>query len=105
MVENKRLSKQKNDIEVMIKLYCKKKHGRKHGLCDECKELFNYAVMRIERCKFGDKKPNCGGCKIHCYKKEMRESIIEVMKFSGPRMLIYNPRIAIDHLIDMLKYK
>lgn len=104
-MENKRLSKQKNDIEVMIKLYCKKKHGRKYGLCDECKELLNYAVMRIEHCKFGDKKPNCGGCKIHCYKKGMRESIVEVMKFSGPRMLIYNPRIAIDHLIDMLKYK
>ena len=30
--------------------------------------------------------------------------IKEVMKFSGPRMLIYHPVIAIRHLIENLKY-
>ena len=31
--------------------------------------------------------------------------IKEVMKFSGPRMLIYHPVIAIRHLIEDKKYK
>ncbi|EPS46529.1 hypothetical protein CFSAN002368_27832 [Clostridium botulinum A1 str. CFSAN002368] len=35
----------------------------------------------------------------------MKEKVIEVMKFSGPRSLIYNPKIAFEHLVDNIKYK
>ncbi|APF26384.1 MULTISPECIES: nitrous oxide-stimulated promoter family protein [Clostridium] len=104
-MKKSRIEKQKESIEFMIDLYCRKKHKTKEVLCDECRELLQYANFRLDHCRFGENKPNCGGCKIHCYKKEMREKIIKVMKFSGPRSLIYNPKIAFEHLVDKLKYK
>lgn len=104
-MDNSRISKQKKAIAVMIKIYCKKKHSTKDKLCDECETLLKYAILRLDNCKFGNSKPNCSDCKIHCYKKDMKEKITEVMKYSGPRLLLHNPKIAIDHLIDKLKYK
>lgn len=105
MIEKKRIQQQKKDVEAMIRIYCSKKHNSKEELCSECRELMNYAAMRLENCKFGDNKPTCGKCKIHCYRKDMKEKMIEIMKYSGPRMLIHNPVIAFRHLIDGLKYK
>ncbi|NFP90862.1 nitrous oxide-stimulated promoter family protein [Clostridium sporogenes] len=104
-MKKSRIEKQKESIEFMIDLYCRKKHKTKEALCDECRELLQYANFRLDHCRFGENKPNCGSCKIHCYKKEMRGKIVEVMKFSGPISLIYNPKIAFEHLVDKLKYK
>ncbi|AVQ38788.1 nitrous oxide-stimulated promoter family protein [Clostridium botulinum] len=104
-MKKSRIEKQKESIEFMIDLYCRKKHKTKEALCDECRELLQYANFRLDHCRFGENKPNCGSCKIHCYKKEMRGKIVEVMKFSGPRSLIYNPKIVFEHLVDKLKYK
>jgi uncharacterized protein YbbK (DUF523 family) len=102
-MKNTRIDKQKNTIKAMIKLYCHKKHNTKEELCYECMKLLDYATMRLDNCKFKDSKPNCGSCKIHCYKKDMREKICKVMQFSGPRMLIYNPKIVTEQ-INKLKY-
>lgn len=104
-MKKSRIEKQKESIEFMIGLYCKKTHKAKEELCDECSELLKYANFRLDHCRFKENKPNCGSCKIHCYKKEMREQIIKVMKFSGPRTLIYNPKIAFEHLVYKFKYK
>ncbi len=41
------------------------------------------------------KKTFCANCKVHCYKPQMREQIRQVMRFSGPRMLLYHPVLAI----------
>lgn len=38
-------------------------------------------------------------CKVHCYKPEVREQIRQVMRFSGPRMLLYHPVLAVWHLV------
>lgn len=48
---------------------------------------------------FGEKKKACKQCSIHCYKPAMREQMRRVMRFSGPRMLIYAPWEAIKHLL------
>ena len=88
----------------MIKLYCRKKHHSKE-LCENCSELLNYANLRIEKCPFMETKTFCSACKVHCYKKEMREKIREVMKFSGPRMIFYHPILAIKHLTQTIKEK
>ncbi|MBL4938585.1 nitrous oxide-stimulated promoter family protein [Clostridium sp. YIM B02515] len=42
---------------------------------------------------------------MHCYKTEYREKIKDVMRFSGPRMIIYEPRLALKHLIESLRHK
>ncbi|MDD5712120.1 MAG: nitrous oxide-stimulated promoter family protein [Smithellaceae bacterium] len=91
------LAREIETIRVMIEMFCKYHHGGGH-LCEDCRELLDYASERIGRCTFGAAKPACSLCEIHCYKKEMRLKIKEVMRFSGPRMLYRHPLLAFHHL-------
>lgn len=116
--EKKRLREQKV-VGQMIALYCRKNHntdyGMKNGashdmshntdgiggkLCDECSALCEYAAQRSRMCPFMEKKTFCSNCTVHCYKPEMRERIKKVMKFSGPRMLLYHPFMAVWHVVS-----
>lgn len=93
--------KREEEFEVvskMIKLYCKRKHKTQNGLCEECQELQSYVKQRLQNCPHGDNKPFCSNCEIHCYKPEMKEKIKKVMKFTGPRMIFYNPKLVIKHI-------
>ena len=46
----------------------------------------------------------CRLCKVHCYRTDMRLKMKEIMRYSGPRMILYHPVIAIRHLVrEMLK--
>ncbi|MGL5244613.1 MAG: nitrous oxide-stimulated promoter family protein [Sarcina sp.] len=92
-----KIEKEKRTIELMIRIYCKKKHNCKNTICNECGELLEYAHKRLNNCKFGDEKSTCAKCPIHCYKKDMREKVKKVMRFSGPRLIIYNPIELIRH--------
>ena len=85
-----KIASEKNTIELMIQLYCHKKH-RNHLLCADCESLKMYALKRLDKCPFGDNKPACKACNIHCYHSLQREKIREVMRYSGPRMLFYYP--------------
>lgn len=75
------------------------------SLCPQCQALLDYAHKRLEHCKFGEDKPSCARCPVHCYKPAMREQIRQVMRYSGPRMLLHNPIMAIRHLWDFLRAK
>ena len=103
-VERKR-QREKETVSQMIAIYCKKKHGTKNGLCSECAELEAYARFRSDKCPFMETKTFCSNCKVHCYKPDMREKIKEVMRFSGPRMLLVNPVMAIRHVIESKREK
>ncbi|MBM2814868.1 MAG: Nitrous oxide-stimulated promoter [Ignavibacteria bacterium] len=83
----------------MIELYCKLNHKTK-SLCYECSELWDYASARLEKCPFGYDKPVCNQCTVHCYKKDKREEIRRVMRFSGPKMIWRSPYLAIMHFVD-----
>lgn len=96
--------REKEVVSLMISLYCRKNHGGK-TLCPDCAELERYARTRSDRCPFMETKTFCANCKVHCYKPEMREKIREVMRFSGPRMLLYHPVMAIRHGIESRKEK
>ncbi|MFZ3102466.1 MAG: nitrous oxide-stimulated promoter family protein [Desulfitobacteriaceae bacterium] len=63
-----------------------KKHYSQIDLCEDCQTLKNYAHKRLDRCQFGENKPTCGKCSVHCYKQAQRQKIIKVMKFAGPKM-------------------
>lgn len=92
--------------EQMIALYCRKKHKSvKKELCAECQFLFEYVKTRRKYCPFGEQKTFCSHCPVHCYKEDMRMKIKEVMRFSGTRMLFYNPPMAIKHLSDTIKHR
>ena len=71
-------------------------------LCPQCQSLLAYAHQRLDRCKFGNAKPSCTRCPVHCYKPAMRQQIRQVMRYSGPRMLLHHPILAIKHLWDFL---
>lgn len=103
-IESKR-EREKRVVALMIRIYCHKKHGIKEGLCPECETLSQYAAQRSEKCPFMETKTFCSNCKVHCYKPEMREKIRAVMRFSGPRMILYHPIMAIRHLIESKKEK
>lgn len=106
-VEDKR-EKEKQIVDLMIHLYCRKKHKtveKHHGLCEECEKLRDYAAMRVDKCPFMETKTFCSNCRVHCYKPQMREEIRNVMRFAGPRMLFYHPIMAIRHVITSAKEK
>lgn len=102
--ESKR-EKEKRIVGEMISLYCKKNHKSKNDLCSDCLALKQYAEQRSDKCPFMETKTFCSNCTVHCYKSDMREKIKEVMRFSGPRMLLYHPILAISHLIESKKEK
>lgn len=88
-------------IEAMIRLYCRgMKHEQRAPLCPDCSELLAYSRRRLERCVFGDAKPNCANCAVHCYRADERERIRIVMRWAGPRMLLRHPVLTIAHMID-----
>lgn len=93
-----RIEKEKRVVEFMVRLYCLRKEKNKE-LCLCCGELIEYAKIRLDGCKFKDKKPACKRCLVHCYKPEMRKKMKEVMRFSGPRMLFYSPKEALRHFL------
>ena len=109
-VEEKRKNEQKT-VSLMIQLYCKKNHKQKNAMkgaefmCEKCKNLLSYVDQRILNCPFMETKTFCSNCRVHCYKKEYREEIRRVMRFSGPRMLFYHPVKAICHVISTIKEK
>ncbi len=97
-----RRARELKTIAAMVRMYCRG-HGHEReanaALCDDCTALFEYASRRLERCVFGDAKPACANCLVHCYKADMREQIRVVMRWAGPRMLLRHPVMAIAHLI------
>lgn len=99
-----KLEKEEKVVDLMIDIYCKKKHKCKY-LCDECRGLKEYVHLRLSKCPFGENKTFCSNCKIHCYKPFYREKIKEVMRFSGPRMILYHPILAVKHVIENKKEK
>lgn len=94
MVEN-----EKQTVKIMIQFYCNKKHNTRRKLCDGCKNLLEYIFDRLNKCKFGNNKGPCSKCEVHCYKPEMRKKIIEVMRFSGPRIVFIHPVLAVRHFL------
>ena len=94
------IAKDVETIRIMTEIYCHAHHNTKEGLCPECEEFYLYSVKRLACCPFGEKKSSCKKCSVHCYKPAMRERMREVMRFSGPRMLLYAPMEAIRHLFS-----
>ena len=93
-----RIEREKRTVSHMIELWCRHSHGG-DGLCSECRELLEYSCARLDRCKFGEGKTKCHKCPVHCYRKDMRVRIREVMRYSGPRMIFRHPAEAIRFLL------
>ena len=106
-IKPSRIEREKHTVSLMIKIYCRGKHREKNNcgmlssykLCPICTELEAYAHRRLDMCKYGNNKTFCKQCPTHCYKPQMRTRIREVMRYSGPRMILYAPLEALRHLV------
>lgn len=85
-------------VAGMMKIYCNHHHNTSDVLCESCRSLLIYAETKLDRCPYGQSKPTCNKCPIHCYKPEPKEQMRLVMRYSGPRMLFKHPILAIRHL-------
>lgn len=98
-----RLEKERKIINTMIRMYCKNFHNPKSEFCEDCLELFEYASKRLDYCQFGENKPICEKCPIHCYKPDMREKVRKIMRYAGPRMIYTHPIMGFRHLFKKMR--
>lgn len=93
-----KINSEKKTMEFMVRYYCRTKH-RTGQLCDECSHLLEYALVRLDRCRYGDDKPSCRTCGTHCYAPAERETIRRIMRHVGPRMLFAKPLDLLRHYL------
>jgi hypothetical protein len=99
-----RLTREFRTMQCMVEIYCADHHGRRDGaICEGCSEFLGYAGRRLEKCPYGDDKPVCAKCPIHCYKPAQREMAREVMAYAGPRMPLRHPWLSLLHVLDKLR--
>ncbi len=99
---DKHLSRELLTIGKMVDIYCGD-HHEGDALCEDCREFMDYAEVRLQKCPYGEEKPTCTNCPIHCYKPARREQARQIMRYAGPRMLLRHPLLAIAHKLDGLR--
>lgn len=108
-------AQQVKELKVLlafVRLFCRHKHQaasqspilvpaelssasrRPVSLCPECQGLVEHAIQKRRKCPL-DPKPSCKHCHIHCYSKEHRARIREIMGYSGRKMIL---RGRLDYL-------
>jgi len=106
-------TEQKKDLRVLInfvRVYCAAEHAGQAAvelpdnlavmfpkgvpLCSDCTAMIEYSLLKRRNCPL-DPKPSCKHCHIHCYSKEYRARIRQIMAFSGRRMIM---RGRLDYL-------
>ena len=102
IADRSRLGREWQTVQAMVHCYCRGQHASDGTLCSHCAELLDYAAVRLERCRFGEEKPTCAKCPVHCYQKARREQIKRVMRYAGPRMLWQHPILSLRHWLDGL---
>lgn len=89
-------------MREILAIYCRgHRHEAGQGgtLCPNCNALLAYALQRIEKCPRMEEKTFCAVCPIHCYGKEERARIKAVMRYVGPRMILYHPIMTLRHML------
>ena len=100
-IQHPRLVREHRTIEQMVGIFCNDHHGTAKGdTCEECAGLLEYAHRRLDACRYQEHKPTCANCPSHCYKPSMKKRVMEVMGYSGPRMMLRHPYHALMHLLD-----
>ena len=96
----KRLARERRTMAAMMAIYCRDHHGHRGRICSDCAQLLGYADQRLANCPFGEDKPACNLCQVHCYSATQRERVKVVMRYAGPRMLWRHPLLSLYHLLD-----
>ena len=88
----------------MTEMYCSAHHRSSNAnVCEECRDFLDYVAVRLEKCPYGEDKPTCLDCPIHCYKPAQKAQGHKIMRYAGPRMLLRHPLLTIAHQLDSLR--
>jgi len=99
-----RLAREYRTLVRMVTIYCRDHHGPPDGtLCTDCARFLAYAERRLAKCPYGQEKPTCARCPVHCYKPVQREQARIVMQYAGPRMALRHPWLSLLHVLDKLR--
>ncbi|AMO47454.1 Nitrous oxide-stimulated promoter [Kosakonia oryzendophytica] len=94
-----RILREKRTIRKMIALY-QRACPNAVSSASHYAELYAYAEKRLDKCVFGEEKPACKQCPVHCYQPAKREEMKQIMRWAGPRMLWRHPLLTVRHLMD-----
>ena len=79
----KRIEREKMTIQRMIALY--QRRSPEAQADDAHYQALNaYADKRLDKCVFGENKPACKQCPVHCYQPAKREEMKQIMRWAGP---------------------
>ena len=81
----KRIDREKLTIRSMIALYQRRCPDAQNDAA-HYQMLNDYADKRLDKCVFGEDKPACKQCPVHCYQPAKREEMKQIL--------------TIRHLID-----
>jgi hypothetical protein len=95
-----RLTREHLTMSVMVDMYCRDHHSPADDLCGDCAEFLDYAKVRLDKCPYGEDKPTCANCPVHCYKPHYKARAKQIMRYAGPRMLLRHPIMTIAHYLD-----
>ena len=98
-----RIEREKQTVQRMIELYCHH-HLKVETMPEEYQHLAEFACRCLDHCKYGENKTACKNCPTHCYASKEREQIREIMRWAGPRMILYSPKDAIVHTFYNVKH-
>jgi len=101
--EPKHLNREFRTMSKMVDIYCTARHDADDQPCANCAAFLDYAEVRLEKCPYGEDKPTCANCPVHCYKPHYRAQARQIMRYAGPRMLLRHPWLTIAHYIDGLR--
>ena len=102
-----RLARELETFRCMTAIYCRDHHPAENRsgtrMCKECTQFMQYAERRLQKCPYGQAKPTCAKCPVHCYKVKQREHARDIMRHAGPKMPIQHPLRSLGHLFDKLR--
>jgi len=96
---NEKFTSEVETLKKFFTLYCKDKHTNKNNfietieyqnnsikiefvLCDECKNLIDYSIQKLQNCPH-EIKPRCRTCPKPCYDKPQWKKLAKLMRYSG----------------------
>lgn len=105
---------------AMAGIYCRSKHadrqkeswkdengkelrffGRRVFLCESCRKKAKAACLRTSHCKHMAYKTFCHNCPRPCHGHDPEAA--EMMRFSGPRLLLYHPILGIHYFQFLIR--
>ena len=103
-IQGKR-EREKRTVALMIRLYCRKKHGTKKIFVPNAKHFRSMRCSAVINAPLWKPRPFALTAVCIVTSRKCVKKIREVMRFSGPRMILHHPVMAVRHVIESKKEK